>query len=114
MSFVFSEAFTSLQKHYVELMNCLTSINHIVALLFEKKCMSERQRQQIMCIKNPYKITEELLSFIMRHQCMVTYNLFLEALQQTNQQHLYSLLSVKGWSGLTSEALTIYLHHPSI
>lgn len=74
----------------------MTCVHDIVAMLFEKDTITQRERDDIFSLESsPTRANEELLNAIMRKDNEV-FDSFLKALVDTQQHHIYKLLTSEG------------------
>jgi hypothetical protein len=92
---IVTDFFRTLKQHYNQILNFLCRVDELVAWLFEKACLHEPQRQRLVSFNTPYHAAEQLLNFIMKHS-QDTYHMFLVGLLNTEQHHIYKVLTEKG------------------
>ena len=87
----------NIRQNYSKLSNFLISVSDLAAWLFENDCMSKTQHEKFLKYQTNYEAAEKLLNFLIKQESENIYNLFLIGLLQTNQPHIYKLLTVQGW-----------------
>ena len=68
----------------------------VAALMFQHDALTVKELQLIQQCTTSIKAAEELLQIILQVREEQVYNCFMMALQETNQQHIWSWLSYDG------------------
>ena len=91
-----SDYVVALRKHCSRLHCLLNRIDDLINWLLEQQHIPQPTWELIKNCSTECNAAEELVSFLLRDE-RDTYNLFLAGLIQTNQNHIYQLLTDKGW-----------------
>ena len=84
-----------LKENYKQLTDMLEA-RRVAALMFQHAALTFNELQSIQQCPTPYKAAEDLLQVIIQVGEQQVYDCFMIALQETNQQHIWSWLSYDG------------------
>ena len=84
-----------LNKNYKQLTEKLEA-KKVAALMYQHSALTFTELQSIQHISTPFKAAEKLLEIILQVREEQVYDCFMIALQEAEQQHIWSWLSYDG------------------